>query len=280
MPLWLWPIRSTRSNLGPRHPVPLLNVIVSYKPQTTEEARLAPCKLPVERLRPMATQTDAFVCYFKNALPTLACVYKWRIPEFDGFDPNGGSVYERNVRLKWFLHCRWHNAKTGDEKLSCAKEIIARWGGVRGNKDQTLAKYIAKIEEPDRAPATPLQGIASYSKLFAIAFPDQYAIYDARVAACLNAIQYQYQVDERQAFNYCPSRNKNIKEFTRDKRFLITSLACDGWQCIPKKDTYQTYLNLLEQCRNKLCAYELHDFEMTLFANAEKECGKAMKMAR
>ena len=57
-------------------------------------------------------------------------------------------------------------------------------------------------------PSTPLSGISSFSKILAIKGPDKYAIYDARVAVSLNAIQIIYQISSGVAFPYVLGRNR------------------------------------------------------------------------
>lgn len=230
----------------------------------------------------MLTQIDVFVDYFGRKLPTLARDYHWPIPNIEGFALAGESGYGPNLELKRFLHRIWHSA-ADVEKLTCAKVIVADWGGVRRNKDTTLQNYIAEIESAN--PATPFSGVASYSKIFSVAYPQKYAIYDARVSACLNAIQYQYDVDDGTAFNYCSGRNNiignasNKKGFVHMKPFQIATLVSRGWKRIKRNDTYQTYLALLRRCQREFGGHELHDLEMTLFANAEAECSKAITMA-
>jgi len=230
----------------------------------------------------MGNCEDVFVDYFGKALPELSETYQWKIPSIEGFAWSGEKGYQPNVELKWFLNGKWHNA-AAEAKLPCAKEIVADWGGVRGNKESTLRRYIAEIAK--ESPAMPFAGIASYSKIYAVAYPKKFAIYDARVAACLNAVQYQYGVKDGKAFNYCNGRNNaignvNTKQgFVYSKPFLKKSLIANGWQNIKRDDTYREYLNLLHQCLTKFPDHKLYDLEMILFANAERECKAAMKSA-
>jgi len=109
--------------------------------------------------------------------------------------------------------------------------------------------------------------VASYSKLFSIARPEAYAIYDARVAACLNAVQINGGIRRGIAFNCLPGRN-NVVGNTVTKR--------GNWVLIKRDETYSRYLDLLETCRAKLPGYDLPRLEMALFANAEAECQRAM----
>jgi len=161
-----------------------------------------------------------------------------------------------------------------------AKVIVSKWGGVRRNKDTTFEGYVKEILKP--IPSTPLGGIASYSKIFAIADMNKYAIYDARVAACLNAIQWNSDMKNGIAFNYIDGRNKvtghkgEKKGFAHQNEFETKYLIEHGWKKVEKDETYTVYLELLKECLKHFKDYKLHDLEMVLFANAEKECKKAM----
>ena len=127
-------------------------------------------------------------------------------------------------------------------------------------------------------PSTPLKGIASYSKIYSIIDMDKYAVYDARVAAALNAIQWNYGVKDGMAFNYINVRNNIIGNATKkigfvyQEPFKVKNLVAKGWRKIRKDDTYQVYLDLLQTCLKQLPKYNLYELEMVLFANAEKEC--------
>ena len=131
---------------------------------------------------------------------------------------------------------------------------------------------------------TPLKGIASYSKILAAAFPEDYAIYDARVAASLNAIQLLNPSDGRIAFHYLAGRNnivgnKNKKiGFTEDKRFSIKNLTSSDYNFLPidKNNVYKIYINLLKNIVQKNPNFKLHECEMVLFAQAEELCTKVM----
>lgn len=132
------------------------------------------------------------------------------------------------------------------------------------------------------SPATPLKGVASYSKIFAIADMKKYAIYDARVAVCLNAIQWNSNIHKGIAFNYIPGRN-NVTGHARKKigfayndHFKTKNLVKAGWQRVQRDKTYRVYLDTLNECLKHFREYSLYDLEMVLFSNAEKECVRAM----
>jgi len=158
--------------------------------------------------------------------------------------------------------------------------IVSDWGGVRGNKPETLSSYIKVAESSD--PSTPLKGIASYSKILSIVAIDKYAIYDARVAACLNAVQFNYGIKKGMAFNYVDGRNNIIGHvgkkigFVYQNQFTIKELVTKGWEAVKPDFTYSKYLTTIKTCLSDFPNYNLFDLEMALFAKAEQECSAAL----
>lgn len=209
--------------------------------------------------------------------------YKWKIPNLEGFTPlENANNYESNIALKKHLARKWQTADQ-TERLELAHWVIAQWGGVRANKPERLAKYV-DLAKDDVVPSV-LYGVASYSKLFAIADMDKYVIYDARVAACLNAIQYVYDCPNPIAFNYIPGRNNTVGNtgnksgFTQDERFKVKTLTEKlGWQRVKRNETYRKYLDVIHAVKKELGHDNVYDLEMYLFAMAEIHCEKAMSL--
>lgn len=224
---------------------------------------------------------DVIGTFFEKNLPNLSKDYDWGIPSIAGFEHSAKKDYASNVMLKSFLRSQWHATKTTDEKVQIAKLIIADWGKVQANKTDTLEKYVNVITNHPNI-VTPLQGVASYSKLFSIVHPADYAIYDSRVAACLNAIQSIADVKEGLAFNYVPGRNNIIGHekkkigFVNDKRYKKSALLSKGWTKVKRDETYATYIKLLKSYLIDFPQYQLYDLEMALFSNAENQCQKAL----
>ncbi|WP_415833358.1 hypothetical protein [Kerstersia similis] len=228
------------------------------------------------------TQTISSLCdFFRREIPHLPKNYNWRIPLIEGF-PNSGHVgYQANLELKAHFKRQWEEA-TYDGRLQIAKNIVSDWGGVHANRPETLERYVkALLDTVD--PPTPLQGIASYSKIFAVVYPDRFAIYDARVAACLNAVQLNAGIQKGIAFKYVPGRNNVVgnarsgQGFTQDARFSPKNLISSGWLPVSSSETYKKYINVLTRCQTELPGTSLVSLEMALFANAERECLLAMQ---
>lgn len=222
--------------------------------------------------------------FFKKEVPNLQHSYSWKIPQIDNFTQSGETGYQANLALKEHLKNLWEKAKSNDEKLKIATIIVSDWGGVRANRPKTLRRHVSTALQIN--PSTPLQGVASYSKILSIVNPNRFAIYDSRVAACLNAIQINAGHRNGLAFNYVSGRNNIIGNtakksgFTQDIRFSTRTLVQSGWTPIKKLNTYSKYLETLEDCLKQLPNYSLASLEMVLFSNAERECIQAMTSAK
>ncbi len=227
----------------------------------------------------------SFTSFFEKTIPSLDKNYTWPLPKknvLKGFTPNeNDSLYKQNISLKFFLANEWKN-NNYNSKIIIASWVVKDWGGIRSNSEKTLNDYVDRMENNHNH--SPLKGIASYSKILAAAFPEVYAIYDARVAASLNAIQILNPCDGRIAFHYLDGRNnivghKNKKiGFTQDQRFSTKNLTSSNHNFLPvnKNNVYNIYINLLKNIVKKNPNLKLHECEMVLFAQAEDLCTEAM----
>ena len=149
-----------------------------------------------------------------------------------------------------------------------------RWGGI-SKVSKSINKYI-RCAETKTVPEK-LDGVASYSKLFAMFYPDEFAIYDARVAVSLNIVQLISEEKHNVFFPYLSGRNKttgnqttgsgfsNLDDF---KRKRIEHTSNKNWDFLPSKDVYKSFnAILLEVCKEQ--NWKLWDVEMLLFSKAE-----------
>ncbi len=216
--------------------------------------------------------------FFSEKLDDLRWSYDWFVPETIEIQSQG-SPYRDNVHLKEHYHQLWCAASTNG-RIELAKSIVGLWGGIRANKAETIQKFVELCSQD--APETPFTGVASYSKILAIADPKRYAIYDARVAVALNAIQYLNKCKAGIFFNYVPGRNRitgNVTKrtgFAFNERFSKQSFQRRGWSPIAKDATYQVYLDVLHWTLPQFPTYRLYDLEMSLFCNAERLALQAM----
>jgi len=207
--------------------------------------------------------------FFEREIPKLAESYHWNIPNIDGFTPSPENNYEANIELKNYLHNQWNSA-SHERKCEISRIIVSDWGGIRANRPETLERYVNAITKPN--PKTPLDGVASYSKIFSIARPDQYAIYDARVAACLNAVQLNANIKNGICFNYVQGRNNIVGRFTQNPNFSKIALINAGWSRLERKETYEKYNEVLSICLRELKNQKRYELEMALFSESEREC--------
>jgi hypothetical protein len=223
---------------------------------------------------------NLLIKYFELEVPLLEKNYEWKIPQLTNFSSSLEKSFSANVELKHFLNKLWNNSDKTDFEV--AEIIIKEWGGIKGNKKETIEKYIQRVRSHNFE--TSFKGLASYTKLYSIAEPERFAIYDARVAVTLNAIQYNANITSGIIFNYLSGRNnitgyrQKKTGFSQQKQFTKASLASRGWEKVPQDQTYQLYLNYLQLCIKHNSNWKLHELEMVLFANAEKEALKAMAM--
>jgi hypothetical protein len=224
--------------------------------------------------------------WLKLKRPDLRRKFNWKIPPHKGFDPSEySSNAAANVALKYFLARRWR-FKGNEGRLRIAHWVIETWGRVTTNSETTIEKHMrnAKSWQARYSHA----GIASLSKILAVTKPDKFAVYDARVAAALNAIQLSAKVSKGIAFRYCSGRNVVIAGKRDGAGKLVRRgfvhyhplrwLAEVGWDVPKGGENYLTYLAVLLECKRRLQGSKLAELEMTLFSHAEDLCvgqGKA-----
>ena len=199
------------------------------------------------------------------------------------FQLDGKTNYEKNVSLKLELSKKFHANDLDVNRIS--KWIIMSWGGIK-TLSKKIDDYIYCVETksyPDY-----LDGVASYSKLFAMFYPKEFAIYDARVAVSLNVIQLLSDEKNALFFPYLSGRNKvtgdqtsgrgfsNIYDFKKNQ---IEATSQKHWEFNQRKDVYKIYNEILSEICKKN-NWDLWDIEMLLFAKAEELVLKISKSVR
>lgn len=174
------------------------------------------------------------------------------------------NSYKQNLALRLILNQQFLISKTLDDKYKIIKWYIHHWGGVKKNSQETLEEYTQTA--PQQLIQRGVKGIASWSKALAIIDPAQYAIYDARVASAINALQIIDHVVSPIYFPPLKSRNTLINFFQKKLQPTLNQ-----WNKMRDQDFYQEYLKLLHQVAHDL-GEEIshHDIEMLLFAQAEE----------
>lgn len=210
---------------------------------------------------------NALLNFSKENIGNLSSIYKWPI-NLDHLpiklSLSGDNSYEKNIDLRFQLHSSYLDSTTFEEKCSLIKWYIYNWGGVKTNNQKTLELYASS--SPQELIDRGSQGIASWSKALSIINPNEYAIYDARVAMSINALQIINDIDSHEYYPPLLSRNKTINSC---KEQIGTTVK--QWKKAKNTEFYQNYLNLLKEVANDLGNNATHhDIEMLLFAYAEE----------
>lgn len=149
------------------------------------------------------------------------------------------------------------------------------WGGMRTNQPKTLEAYHRASAEENIARGK--AGIASSSKALCVRDPFKYAIFDARVAASMNALQVIHRVPgpESLRFPLLASRNTVV---SRGNAQLQEWFREHAWPRV-RPAFYADYLHVCESVAARLgstgAALPIYAVEMAFFASAEELLNKA-----
>ncbi len=210
---------------------------------------------------------DALLHFCKENIKNLSAMYNWGINLKDlpiSLTLKSENLYTQNIELRFQLNNAYLNSNTSKEKYALLQWYISNWGSVKTNKTKTLELY--NTCSPQELIERGAKGIASWSKALSIVNPIEYAIYDARVAMSLNALQIIHQVENPYFYPRLSNRNNMIKD--SQKQMQSTTKQ---WNKFKKQEFYLSYLNLLKEVANDFQdETHHHDIEMLLFAYAEK----------
>lgn len=177
-----------------------------------------------------------------------------------------GNCLERNLSLRTALNGIW--MQEPDRRFEVGSYYVRRWGGIGGNKQTTLERYIRLLGDGE----IPLkQGIASWSKIATVSDPSRFAIFDARVSAALNCIQLRNQSLEY-SFPQLETQNGAVKRFNGRWR------AAGHARGLPHdSDFYRRYLECI-QGASKLAKTSIQHIEMFLFSISLDEIPPAIEL--
>ena len=199
-----------------------------------------------------------------SQMALLDTLYVWdtdtTAKDFPDFTTNSTSHTQKNLALKAHVAEQWRGADEPTKRI-LAKAIIQGWGKLTNDAD-TLETYVMLADGDNRR--IPLDGISSYSKLLAFTRPEQYAIYDSRVAVTLNALQLLHPHNVPVFFQYPAGRAKDIVRFSA--LFTADMMRSMQWEVLPKNTTYAQYMELLHGLAGK--THTIQHYEMLLFALA------------
>jgi hypothetical protein len=203
--------------------------------------------------------------------------YSWRkineskLPK--GIQLPAGNQYKKNLALKTELHKKLQSINTHEERREIFKYYISTWGGIHGNSEETLNKYTRSTAK--QLVAMGSSGIASWSKALCISKPSEFAIFDARVSASLNALQIINDTKYAKLYPVLTSRNNTIK---KGIKLIKAHAKKEAWSVAPECEFYGTYLRCLKSTTSgfgKNLSVSVATIEMLLFAKAEELVTKA-----
>jgi hypothetical protein len=179
------------------------------------------------------------------------------------------SWYDRNVDLKERLCQAWGDSDPV-RRAALERYYIGGWGGVRTNRPATLEAYHGASAEENVARGE--KGIASWSKALCVRDHLKYAIFDARVAASLNALQVIHRTAPEEAvrFPILASRNKTV---SRGNTMLRDHARAHAWPGV-RAGFYTDYLTVCQAAGARLgkpgAPLPVYAVEMALFAHTEE----------
>ena len=163
-----------------------------------EIARIANivANLIAEQLQPLVCKIYSEYYWNMNRVVIKLC----------GDNLDASNSAERTIQLRALMSHKFTTAVSPKERTALASFYVQEWGGVRGNRPETLALYAQQT--PDQMIADNRTGVASWSKVLCLHDPARFAILDARVAFSLNALQHLSPAPgERVYFPRFPGRN-------------------------------------------------------------------------
>tara|TARA_B100001113_G_C21004920_1_gene576629 strand:+ start:307 stop:981 length:675 start_codon:yes stop_codon:yes gene_type:complete len=212
--------------------------------------------------------------YSKEHIDALNDWYSWREINEEklplGIKLPKGNQYIKNLSLKKQLNKCWRETQDNKVKFELIEYYISDWGGIHTNSEESMMEY-------STLSATQLikygkKGIASWSKAIVVHDPEEYAIFDARVAISLNCIQKIHKLYKPILFPILPSRNKKVK---LGNKLIRKTAKAESWTKAYDETFYKQYLNILRSVANELDS-DISTIEMLLFAKAEELVDKTL----
>lgn len=173
----------------------------------------------------------------------------------------GTNGWDRMDRLRQRIKIELLNAPQERATALCTW-IVRNWGGIYTGNDN-IPKWVEEWQGFHRGKVHDFinkekyERIASWSKILSFAFPERYAVYDARNAAALDCIFAKIRLGRR--FPITGTQNTHVN---RVHKYL------DKKRYAPVDLTYHDYLVLLHGYATLRFGGNLMRAEMTLFANS------------
>lgn len=158
--------------------------------------------------------------------------FKWTIPgnlsqivgKKTGEEILNKNGVERNHTFFEKMHRHHNNQRSNAGKKEICLWVIRKWGGIANVHDDIFNVANDNYLKLENAEDVPLNRIASWSKYLTIINPKKYAIYDTRIAYCLNTLIIAFDL----GLEYFPmpagGRNKKINSINMDTVINIVEL--------------------------------------------------------
>jgi len=206
--------------------------------------------------------------YSKEHIDALNDWYSWREINEEklplGIKLPKGNQYIKNLSLKKQLNKCWRETQDNKVKFELIEYYISTWGGIHTNSEESMMEY--STLSASELIKFGKKGIASWSKAIVVHDPEEYAIFDARVAISLNCIQKIHKLYKPILFPILPSRNKKVK---LGNKLIRKTAKAESWTKAYDETFYKQYLNILRSVANELDS-DISTIEMLLFAKAEE----------
>ena len=174
---------------------------------------------------------------------------------------DGADGWERMDRLRCTLKVELLRSDLARATAICIW-IVRTWGGINTGLNEIPA-WVNEWQGFDRGKVHDFVNrkqyarIASWSKILSFAFPEQYAVYDARNAAALDCAFEKIGLGRR--FPITATQNTHVN---RVRKYLVSH------RYVPVDLTYHDYLVLLHSYASKNFGGNIMRAEMNLFANS------------
>ena len=175
---------------------------------------------------------------------TLESLYKFNFNQANIPVPitfTSDKLFDKNIQLKNGLHNMWIISPL-ITKGDIIEYYISTWGHINGNNAATMNIY--RTQTTNQLLNRGFNGISSWSKALVIHDPENYFIYDSRVALSINWLQKKYGLTNNYKFKIPPSQANGVAEATL---LLDTNANWNNWaNTINPDEIYSNYLELLD----------------------------------
>ena len=180
--------------------------------------------------------------------------------------------FEKNKLLKEIL-CMKLNSN--DDLLQYYNWIVKEWGGIRsfGKTIEEINGFINKISTK-KLNSIHYNTISSYSKIISFLHPDDYFIYDSKVAYVLNWLLLKNYKRESKYFFVPPGRNADLVKYNMDTIIYLHDKNSKK-DYFDKKYVYFIYCEFIKKLFIKIqsnVVEKAYFIEMMLFGLFEEVC--------